>query len=901
LNGIAWKGFIAKARTGCYQCLRASFNSATLFGLILIVICWSAVAFVLSIEREKTLAAAIEQTENLGRLFEENTTQTLLGFDRTLLLLRNGFEADPTHFNLRNWSDRTALIGPLAVQISIARADGLVTETTTDYQGTPLSIADREHFSVQSDAATDDLFISKPVMGRASGQFTIQLSRRLRDADGNFAGIIVASLDTNFVQNFYQTIDLGSDGSVILRSLDGVILAARGVPLSMVGRKAETPPLRDALARAPVGYFWGGGAIDGVDRLVGYRVFKSFPLIGTVARAESDIYKSYYHDRSIYAAIALIITLLVLIGMALGIKYQTRFERTRSNLRRSEAETRERAYKLERKSRQLQVTLDYMGQGIIMTDAANNVPVINRRAVELLGLSISLPPDLSLDEGLVAGDEIALAIELAGQCQASESDTSCKVPQIYQRTLEGGVVLEIHKAALQEGGAVCTLTDITERKRAELEIVRIAHHDGLTGLVNRLLLRDRIDRALAGVRRDEGSFAILCLDLDRFKLANDTLGHQAGDLLLRQVAHRLRDCAREIDTVARVGGDEFIVLQAQVVRVEQVATLAERILERVSAPYDINGNPVIIGASIGIATAPADGASADELIAHADLALYRVKAGGRNSFCFFNAEMAQVARERVRLESELRDALAREEFEVWYQPWIDLRTGKYAGCEALLRWNHPRRGLIGPVDFIPTAEETGLIAQLGDWVLRRACRDAVGWPSHFKLAINLSAGQFIGGHFPNSVFDALAASGLDCKRLELEITETLLIEDYEEARRALREFREHGIGIALDDFGTGYSSLVHLRQLRIDRIKIDKSFVAEITTRPDCAMIVSAIIALGTHLGLSVTAEGVETRDQLDTLRTAGCSEAQGYLFSRPKPATEILGTLLLEDSDVAA
>jgi len=320
-----------------------------------------------------------------------------------------------------------------------------------------------------------------------------------------------------------------------------------------------------------------------------------------------------------------------------------------------------------------------------------------------------------------------------------------------------------------------------------------------------------------------------------------------------------------------------------------------------TTPCDINGNPVVIGASIGIALAPSDGASAEELLGHADLALYRSKSNGRNDFRFFDAEIGESAAKRVKLDLELREALARDQFELWYQPWINIVSGRIAGCEALLRWRHPIRGLIGPMEFIPTAEETGLIGPLGDWVLRRACRDACGWPRQIKLAVNLSAAQFIGGKLAESVLDALAESGFEAERLEIEITETLIIDDYEGPREALRRMREHGVSVALDDFGTGYSSLTHLRQLLIDRIKIDKSFVAEIATREDCAAIVSAVISLGNTLGVAITAEGVETHDQLVILRAAGCTEAQGYLFSRPKPAAEILKTLSAEGVGVIA
>jgi diguanylate cyclase (GGDEF)-like protein len=593
-------------------------------------------------------------------------------------------------------------------------------------------------------------------------------------------------------------------------------------------------------------------------------------------------------------AVAVIVSILGMIAIAGAIRYQVRLERARNKLRRSEAETRERAHELE-------VTLEYMSQGIIMTDADNNIPVINRRAIELLHLPELSSIDLPTTADLLKSDQGCIGLEPVGPEQSIKFGVTSNDIQVYQRTLPNGKVLEIHNASLKDGGTVRTISDITERRRAEQEIVRVAHHDALTGLANRLLLHAHVDHAFGGARRYGENFAILCLDLDRFKIANDTFGHQAGDVLLRNVADRLRLCARDVDTVARVGGDEFVVLQAKVTKANDAAALAERILLAVGAPYDLNGNRVVMSASIGIALAPSDGASADEILSHADLALYQAKANGRNAFCFFDSEMEQTALRRGRLESELRDALTRNEFELWYQPWFNITSGRIVGCEALLRWRHPQRGLLGPVEFLSVAEETGLIGRLGDWVLRRGCQDAAGWPQDVKLAINLSAAQFIGGKLYGSVIDALVESGLAAKRLELEITETLIIDDFEGTREALSQLRSRGISVALDDFGTGYSSLTHLRQLLFDRIKIDKSFVAEVTTRTECAAIVSAVIGLANSLGVCITAEGVETEDQWTILRAAGCTEVQGYLFSRPISGAMILERLSARNTNVAA
>jgi diguanylate cyclase (GGDEF)-like protein len=772
-------GLTMNARRGYKVWLHALLQPGSLFALVMIAAIWIGMALMTSIERNKILEGAIQQSDNLVSLFEENIVQTLERFDRTLILLRKSIEDDPEHFNLRDWADRAALVGNLTVQIALIGADGYQIATTGDYSGPPLYLGDREHFRVQVDAV-DKLFISAPVVGRSSGKWTIQFTRPVHTRDGGFGGVLVISVDPNFIDTFYKAINLGAYGSVTIRNLDNVIMARRGVEGDTLGRKAASPAFRGALAKAPVGHYWGNGGPNGMNRLVAYRVSNRFPLIFTVARAETEIFQSAWRNRMMYTAIAAAMTFLVMLAAALGIRHQLRLDRVRDNLRRSEGQAQERARELEVKSQ---------------------------------------------------------------------------------------------------------------------EIVHLAHHDSLTGLANRLLLQDRIEEAFARSRRHQERFAILCIDLDRFKIANDTLGHQAGDVLLREVAERLRHCARDVDTIARVGGDEFVVLAQS----PDVTELAKRILQGLSAPYDVGGNPVVMSASIGIAVAPTDGASIDRILSNADLALYRAKANGRNGFCIFDSQMEQIALKRGRLESELRDALAKDEFELWYQPWFNVRSGRIVGCEALVRWRHPQRGLLVPAEFLSIAEETGLIGQLGNWVLRRGCQDAARWPPGVRLAINLSAAQFIGGELYGTVMQALAESGLAVKRLELEITETLIIDDFEGTREALGQLRSQGISVALDDFGTGYSSLTHLRQLLFDRIKIDKSFVAELTTRAESAAIVSAVIALGNCLGVGVTAEGVETRDQLAILRAAGCTEVQGYLLSRPVSGAKILERLSAGNADVAA
>ena len=388
--------------------------------------------------------------------------------------------------------------------------------------------------------------------------------------------------------------------------------------------------------------------------------------------------------------------------------------------------------------------------------------------------------------------------------------------------------------------------------------------------------------------------AVLCLDLDYFKSVNDTLGHPIGDALLCAVADRLRDCLRENDIVARLGGDEFALIQVGTEQPNSSTMLAERIIDTLGAPYEINGHQIVIGASVGIAMAPADGNDADEIIKNADMALYRAKADGRGRFRFFEADMDAKMQARRTLEIDLRNALVNSEFELHYQPLVNVKTNEITGFEALVRWRHPDRGLVSPAEFIPLAEEIGLIVPLGDWVLNQACTDATSWPSPVRVAVNLSPNQFKNPDLAHSVFRALARSKLAAQRLELEITETVLLQDSETTLATLHQLRNMGVRISMDDFGTGYSSLSYLRSFPFDKIKIDQSFIRDLATRDDSAVIVRAVTTIGNSLGISTTAEGVEDGSQFQRLKDEGCTEAQGFYLGRPLPIKET--TALLED-----
>jgi diguanylate cyclase (GGDEF)-like protein len=402
----------------------------------------------------------------------------------------------------------------------------------------------------------------------------------------------------------------------------------------------------------------------------------------------------------------------------------------------------------------------------------------------------------------------------------------------------------------------------------------------------------RLDEALTRARRDRQRIAVLWIDLDHFKTVNDSFGHSTGDRLLKAAAERLRNACGEGGLVARLGGDEFAVLLESSATPKDAGAAAERLIESLSAPFEFDGIEMTVGTSIGIALYPGDGENADELLRNADLALYRAKADGRGTHHFFEPEMDRQAQKRRTLERDLRKGLVRGEFELYYQPLIDLASGHVTGFEALLRWNHPERGMVPPAEFIAIAEETGLITPIGEWVLHTACSEAATWPDHVKIAVNLSPLQFRNRNLVAAVINALARSGLAPERLELEITESVLLAETDSNIATLHQLRALGVRISMDDFGTGYSSLGYLRSFPFDKIKIDRSFVSEIAQDEDCAAIIRAISGLGRSLRIRTTAEGVETAAQLGRLRDEGCSEVQGYYFSPPRPASEVAGLL---------
>ncbi len=752
--------------------------------------------------------------------------------------------------------------------IAIFNANGDLVNFSRYWPIPRINISDAEHFSVLKNDHSLLTHLSRPVHNQSTGTWTIYLARRLQNASGEFLGILVGGIDLRSLQDTFAAMRISRESSVTLFRSDGVLIVRHPGVESSVGR--AYPSFIAALANRDRVQLRLVSELDGKDRIIEMRRVANYPLIVASSAGVDAVLNDWANGAiSILAAAGLLTLVMGAITFLAA--------------RRVSAGLREQNLAFD-------AALNNMTQGVCMFGPDSRLAVCNARYIEMY----RLPPEkvrpgctvhellaLRKESGTGPGDPAAYTKRLLGSITEGEATTN-----IAQ--MSDGRIMSIVVQPMPDGGWVTTHEDITERRRVEERIAHLAHHDVLTSLPNRVLLRERLEASFGRSRKDSHHFALLVLDLDRFKDVNDTLGHPAGDALLKAAAGRLCSCVREDDTVARLGGDEFAIIQSLSNATTDAIELAKRVLEVMSEPFDIEGQQTSVSTSIGIAVAPADATNPDQLMKNADLALYRAKDEGRETYRFFEAEMDRRVQARRALERELRSALLHERFVLHYQPIIDLEREEVVCFEALLRWSHPERGMVPPSEFIPIAEETGLIGPIGQWVLNRACRDAAGWPEHIRVAVNLSPAQFKCGDPIGSVIAALAASGLDARRLELEITESVLLQESASTLATLRQLHNLGVRIALDDFGTGYSSLSYLRSFPFDKIKIDGSFVRNAAEEQSSLAIIRAVAGLSRSLGMTTTAEGVETAEQFERVRSEGCSHAQGYLISKPRPAAEL-------------
>jgi diguanylate cyclase (GGDEF)-like protein len=763
--------------------------------------------------------------------------------------------------------------------LSLINADGRLINFSRFWPPPDIQINDREFFNALKSNPQVASFISRPGHNRTDGEWTLFLTRKVVAANGDFLGLVLGAVELSYFEKLFSSVSLGEGSSITLFRSDGVLLTRFPQIESVIGKTFRSSV--DAVSGADSGTTRFVGRIAGKDRLLAAHKLAHFPAVISVAVDTDAALALWQKEVNVLLGAGGLAAVTVAIMIFLIVRQQAQAH---------SLSMRDLALEKQR----LDTAMNNMVQGLIMFDSAERMVVCNDLYVGMYGLSREIvKPGCSLLELLRYRAEIGNLLHHDPEQYRAELVAALalgKVTTSIFETAEGREVL-VTNSPMTTGGWVATHQDITERRRAEAKIEYMAHHDALTDLPNRLQLYEQLRQTLARPKRGE-HVAVFCLDLDRFKDVNDAHGHAVGDLLLKAVADRLRQCVRETDMVARLGGDEFAIMQAGTSQPTDATSLASRLIEMIGATFELGVHQVTVGLSIGIALAPGDGLDPDQLLKNADMALYRAKSDGHGLYRFFEPEMDARMQARRKLEIDLRTAIANSEFELFYQPLVDMKTEYVTGFEALIRWRHPERGMVPPLDFISVAEETGLIVPIGDWVLRQACVEAATWPSGVKVAVNLSPIQFKSKALLLSVVSALAASGLSPNRLELEITESVLLQDGDATLAILNELRELGVRISMDDFGTGYSSLSYLRKFPFDKIKIDRSFIVDMSDHNDSMAIVRAVIAMGSGLGIATTAEGVETVEQFKRLKLEGCTEVQGYLFSPPRPAVEIKGLL---------
>ena len=745
-----------------------------------------------------------------------------------------------------------------------------------------INIADRAYFkSLQHDAInfqTVDI-----VKSRFAPTNSIVFSRKITGPSGEFLGILNRAIRPEAIESFFASVGLGNEATVAMHLQEGTLVARFPHVEAMIGENFKKGPAEQR-AVFEMEQFAGRlmSPIDGKERLVASRMLTTIPLVVVATKTVDSTLAAWRSQTRFFfvvAVLSLIVTVLMLYLIFRQMIQQHRMSRQQLSVEKQ----------------RLDAAVSNMSQGLLLFDATERLIVCNRRYIELYGLSEDVvKPGCSLREllrhrkltGSFPGD-----VEWYGDKIIRDSGRSTTM---VVDTADGRVI-EIKSEPVPGGGWLATHEDVTERVRAEERIAHLAHHDALTGLPNRVSFRDCLNERLAR-RTFKDRFAILYIDIDEFKSVNDSLGHHMGDELLKSIASRLLACVNADDTVARLGGDEFAIVKSCAGSSDDLVRFVERIHNVIRKPIVCGDQNVTTDASIGIATAPDHGLSLDELLKNADMAMYEAKAAGRRTYRFFAPEMGSRMLARRALEQDLREALVQGGFEVHYQPLVDLASNAVAGCEALLRWEHPLRGMVSPAEFIPLAEEIGLIGELGEWVLGRACADAVTWPEEIMLAVNVSPVQFSSNTLALKVASALAKSGLSPQRLELEITEAVLIHDDEQALATLYQIRQLGVRISLDDFGTGYSSLSYLQRFPFDKIKIDRSFVRNLCEDGGSGPIVQAVVTMALARKMLTTAEGVEIEAQRELLRTLGCTQMQGFLFSAAVPATRIAQLLRSHD-----
>lgn len=890
---------------------RARARTLLIGGGLIIGLSMAAVAgyFVISL-RQAVIDDAVREMRNDALLISEQENRLLRSADAVQLNLIDhmreaGINSPADYERVMATSEANQYLKervsglPYISAVMLVDQRGALFNSSRSWPTIPLDESGEDFIREQLNPHAPQPYVSQPSRSLITGNWTLYLSRRFEASDGSLIGFVITAIPLEYFEQFYARLPLTGGSSYTLYRRDGVLEARYPHVDHLVGESfARTGNYRRVSAALDDGVVGLLSEMDGQERLLVPHALADFPLFISVSDTTRSIVSYWTTTARMFAAAIVLLELVLAVTIMLALRHLRGHEKlqaaeaaqARAEASLTLAEERERAAQaLDNQQQRFNSALNNMLQGLLMISSTGELLVVNNRFYRLFGM-----PQDSLSPGMSYGEMTDRIVEIGNVSAADMRGVRETRAELVARGERTAVVFELCDGRAYNvthqpmaDGWLTTFEDVTQHRRAEERMVHLAHHDALTDLPNRVLFRSKLEESLAFARRGYTN-ALLCLDLDQFKAVNDTLGHPIGDALLQAVAARLTSSIREIDMVARLGGDEFAIVQSAISKPTDATAFAARLIDLIKTPFLVEGHQIIVGTSIGISLAPQDGLDPDHLLRCADMALNRAKFDGRGVYRLFHAEMDAQMQARRLLELDLRQALPAGQLELYYQPLVDLRSAVVSGFEALLRWRHPKHGLVVPAQFVPLAEEIGIIVPIGEWALREACATVASWPGNLRVAVNLSAAQFKSHTLIAAVREALHSANLAPDRLELEITETVMLQDTEATLATLHELRRLGVRIAMDDFGTGYSSLSYLRRFPFDRIKIDQSFVSDLATRQDCGAIVRAVTGLSSELGMATTGEGVETQEQLDALTAMGCTEVQGYLFSPAVPSGQI-------------